>query len=339
MRNYIYDNSWTQELEDLIEADKAKPLIMEMFYKHGLRAYDVVSTKDVAYDKDDEMIEVFQHKYMMTLDGLPYCQVFVEEVGKVGKNMVQYCFYSPFFEKGRGRDRDDKRTVRASKISGLMRMLEKYKCVQDDPLEVFGTGTFNYAVSSTVSELTKGARGNRSSLHSTEQFEILNAYMTGNKLPTDKQEKYKKVFDIWHEEVETERHAVAKAQSLYGSEFYVLAESKAKGICIGKAKINFKSEDSITDMKVEITDGFQRVASLDELTDIDDVKSFMTMYKVYMESQMDKAYRIKQMPEGKLIVSDSGYSPDMEYYCTSANYSVPNFSMNVLVLPIGTSTN
>lgn len=336
MQNYIYDNSWTQELEDLIGVDKAKPLIMEMFYKHGLRAYDVISTKDVAYDKNDEMIEVFQHKYMMTLDGLPYCQVYVNEL-RDGK--LQYCFYSPFFEKERGRDRDDKRTVRASKISGLMRMLEKYKCVQDDPLEVFGKGTFNYAVSSTVSELTKGARGNRSSLHSTEQFEILNAYMTGNKLPTDKHEKYKKVFDIWHEEVETERHAVAKAQSLYGNEFYVIAESKAKGICIGKAKVIFKSTDSIMDTNVEITDGFQRVASLDELTDIDDVKSFITMYKVYMESQTDKAYRIKQMPEGKIIVSDSGYFPDMEYYSTSANYSVSNFSMNVLILPIGTSTN
>ena len=336
MRNYIYDNSWTQEIEDLIEVDKAKPLIMEMFYKHGLRAYDVISTKGVTYDKDDEMIEVFQHKYMMTLDGLPYCQVYVEELRD---NKIQYCFYSPFFEKERGRDRDDKRTVRASKISGLMRMLEKYKCVQDDPLEVFGKGTFHYAVSSTVSELTKGARGNRSSLHSTEQFEILNAYMTGNKLPTDKHEKYKKVFDIWHEEVETERHAVAKAQSLYGNEFYVIAESKAKGICIGKAKITFKSYDSIMDTNVEITDGFQRVTSLDELTDIDDVKSFMTMYKVYMESQTDKAYRIKQMPEGKLIVADSGYFPDMEYYSTSANYSVSNFSMNVLILPIGATTN
>ena len=336
MRNYIYDNSWTQELEDLIEVDKAKPLIMEMFYKHGLRAYDVISTKGLTYDKDDEMIEYIHHKYMMTLDGLPYCQVYVDEL-RDGK--LQYCFYSPFFEKERGRDRDDKRTVRASKISGLMRMLEKYKCVQDDPLEVIGVGTFNYAVSSTVSELTKGSRGNRSSLQSTEQFEILNAYMTGNKLPTDKHEKYKKVFDIWHEEVETERRAVAKAQSLYGNEFYVLAESKAKGICIAKAKFTFKSEDSIMESKVEITDGFQRVASLDELTDIDDVKSFMTMYKVYMESQPDKAYRIKQMPEGKLIVADSGYFPDMEYYCTSANYSVSNFSMNVLILPIGASSN
>jgi hypothetical protein len=119
----------------------------------------------------------------------------------------------------------------------------------------------------------------------------------------------------------------------------VIAESKAKGICIGKAKITFKSYDSIMDTNVEITDGFQRVTSLDELTDIDDVKSFMTMYKVYMESQTDKAYRIKQMPEGKLIVADSGYFPDMEYYSTSANYSVSNFSMNVLILPIGATTN
>jgi hypothetical protein len=336
MRNYIYDNSWSQELEDLIEKDLAKPLIMEMFYKHGLRAYDVISTKGVAYDKDDEMIEVFQHKYMMTLDGLPYCQVYVDEL-RDGK--LQYCFYSPYFEKERGRDRDDKRTVRASKISGLMRMLEKYKCVQDDPLEVIGTSTLNYAVSSTISELTKGSKGNRTSLHSSEQYEILNAYMTGTKLPTNKHEEIKKVFDIWHKEVETERHAITKAQSLYGSEFYVLAESKAKGICIGKAKFNFKSEGTIVDMKVEITDGFQRVSSLDELNDIDDVKAFMTMYKVYMESREDKAYRIKQMPEGKLIVSDSGYFPDMEYYCTSANYSVTNFSMNVLILPIGATTN
>jgi len=329
MKNYIYDNSWTQELEDLIEADKAKPLIMEMFYKHALRVYDVISVKDVKYDKDDNAIEYYQHKYMMTLDGLPYCQVYVENIVN---DKIQYCFYSPYFEKERGRDRDDRRTVRASKISGLMRMLDKYECVQDDPLKIIDAGVFRYAVSSTLSELTKTIRESNRRLNSKQQFEILNAYMTGVKLPIDKHDTYNKMFDIWAKEVETERHATEKVRELYGNEFYVLIESSAKGICLGKAKVTFPSGDDIelTEGKVEITDGFQRVLSLDEINNIDDLKSFITMYKVCLESHK---------PEDKLIVAGNGYFSDLEFYTTSSHYNVPNFNMRVLVVPIGATTN
>lgn len=334
MQNYIYDNSWTQELEDLIEKDLAKPLIMEMFYKHGLRAYDVVSTKGIALHGDeDEMIEVTNHKYMMTLDGLPYCQVFVE---RVGKDKVQYCFYSPYFEKERGRDKNDKRTVRASKISGLMRMLEKYKCVKDDPLDVIGRDSITYAVSSTVNEAMRDVKNNSRYFGPKEQYAVLNAYMTGTKLPTNKHEEIKKVFDIWYKEVETERHANEKARLLYGNEFYVLAETKSHGICIGKAKINFKTDEVLMDRDVEVTDGFQRVASLDDLDDIDDLKPILTMYKVYMEGHPDYNRRIR---EGKVLITMNGYQPDLNVYGSSANYSAGEFAMNIMIVPIEATTN
>jgi hypothetical protein len=333
MQNYIYDNSWSQELEDLIEKDLAKPLIMEMFYKHGLRVYDVTEFKPYEPFNEDTGSETnYNYKYMMTLDGLPYCQVFVE---KVGKDKVQYCFYSPYFEKERGKDKTDKRTVRASKISGLMRMLEKYKCVKDDPLDVIGREAITYAVTSTVNDAMREVKNNSRYFGAKEQYAVLNAYMTGTKLPTNKHEEIKKVFDIWHKEVETERHANEKARSLYGNEFYILAESKSHGICIGKAKINFKTDEVLMDRDVEVTDGFQRVASLDDLDDIDDLKPILTMYKVYMEGHPDYSRRIR---EGKVLVSTTGYNPDLEVYGASANYSAGEFAMNILMIPIGATT-
>lgn len=335
MQNYIYDNSWSQELEDLIEKDLAKPLIMEMFYKHGLRAYDVTEFKSYEFDEEENHTEtITSHKYMMTLDGLPYCQVFVE---RVGKGKVQYCFYSPYFEKERGRDKTDKRTVRASKISGLMRMLEKYKCVQDDPLDVIGRDAITYAVSSTMNEGMREVRNlSNRDFRSKDQYAVLNAYMTGTKLPTDKHEEMKKVFDNWYKEVETERHAIEKVKSLYGNEFYVLAESKSAGICIGKAKINFKTDEISMDREVEVTDGFQRVTSLDELNGIDDLRALLTMYKVYIEGHPDYSRRMR---ENKMLVSLNGYISDLEVYTTSTNYSAGEFAMNILMVPIATSTN
>lgn len=334
MKNYIYDNAWTQELEDLIEADLAKPLIMEMFYKHGLRAYDVTPIKTYEFNEETESSETkLNYKYMMTLDGLPYCQVYAV---KVGKDKLQYCYYSPYFEKERGADRDDKRTVRASKISGLMRMLEKYKCVKDDPLDIIGKDTITYAVSSTVNELMREVKNNSRHFGVKEQYAVLNAYMTGNKLPTDKHEEIKKLFDIWHKEVETERHANEKVKSLYGNEFYILAESKSAGICIGKAKINFKTDEVLMDREVEVTDGFQRVASLDELNDIDDLRPLLTMYKVYIEGHPDLSRRVR---EGKVITSMNAYLPDLEIFGTSSNYSAGDFAMNILIVPIGATTN
>jgi hypothetical protein len=332
MKNYIYDAMWTQELEDTIENDKARPLIMEMFYKHGLRAYevDVVTKWGQSYSELNEEAyqgEIRINRFMLTLDGLPYCQVYVEEVTK-GK--TDYCFYSPYFEKERGRDRQDKRTIRSAKISGLMRMLDKYKCVQDSPEKVLGQDPMWYIPATTSSLIRRMTKvPDRPAFPQEQQYEVLKAYMTGDKLTMEKQDEYKKLLDIWTQQVQTEQHTVNKVRSMFGNDFYLVIETPSEGICYGKAKFNFEG-DGLKQSSYEITDSFQRVKSLDDVDDI--LKTALTMFKVWEESNTPSHYKVKD----KLLSLNTGYIPDLEMVLATGNHSRDNFGMNFLAIPMET---
>ena len=332
MKNYIYDNMWTQELEDMIENDKAKPLIMEMFYKHGFRVYDAKAYTDwnqtyAELKEEDYTQERRTNKFMLTLDGLPYCQVYVDEVAQ-GK--IEYCFYSPYFEKERGKDSIDKKTIRSAKISGLMRMLEKYNCVQDSPEKIITSDNMHYIPSAVASHLIRNSGLPSKPIHSqSQQYEVLEAYMTGKQLTVEKEDELKKLFDIWAKEVETERHAVSKVQLMFGNEFYLVVETGSDGICYGKLKFNF-DKDSVRGANYEVTDSFQRVKSMDDVDD--ELKSALTMYKIWSESNVPEHYRTK----GQIICSDTGYIKDLEMVVTSGRYGSDVFSMRLLAIPLET---
>ena len=332
MKNYIYDNMWTQELEDTIENDKAKPLIMEMFYKHGFRVYDAeaytnwgqsyAELKEEFYNQEKRI-----NKFMLTLDGLPYCQVYVDEVAQ-GK--TEYCFYSPYFEKERGRDQQDKRTVRSAKISGLMRMLEKYGCVQDSPEKIITSDSMHFIPSSVGTHIIRNSGLPSKPIHSQlQQYEVLEAYMTGKRFTVEKDDELKKLFDIWAKEVETERHAVSKVQLMFGNEFYLVIETGGDGICYGKIKFNF-DKDSIRGATYEVTDSFQRVKSIDDVDD--EIKPALTMYKIWSESNVPEHYQNK----GKIISNDTGYIKDLEMVVTAGRYGSDDFSMRFLAIPLET---
>lgn len=326
MKNYIYESMWTQELEDLIENDKAKPLIMEMFYKHGFRVYQVIK-QSVGGLNDDER---FINKFMLTLDGLPYCQVYVDNM----TDNTNYCFCSPFYEKERGRDRMDKSTIQSSKISGLMRMLDKYKCVVDTPERVIGTDAIYYIPATVERELLKDEPRGKPDCTNTEQYEVLKAYMTSTKLPEDKHTAMKNMFDKWTKTMETERHAVEKVQSMFGKDFYILGETSCEGICVGKARIMYKDSTSLRNVPYEITDSFQRVKSLDELEGHDDLKAAVVMYKVWMESNLSPHYQIKN----KTLCNEIGYINELDVVSsgTHRGYMFEPFNINLLAIPIET---
>ena len=333
MKNYIYDAMWSQDLEDAIEADKAKPLIMEMYYKYGFKAYAMSSHGYVVEEFDQDTntwgsTHKSVNKYMMTLDGLPYCQVYVDDMSP---KKTDYCFYSPYFEKERGRDRQDKRTIRSAKISGLMRMLDKYKCVVDTPERVLGADALHYIYSVTYQNLSRAARHSDKPQHpSRQQYEVLEAYMTGKKLPTEKNEELKKLFDIWSKEVETERHALDKVKTMFGNEFYIIAEScQGEGLCIGKGKFNF-IHNEMRNVPFEITDSFQRIKSIDEVDD--SLKTMLTMYKVWEEINTPSHYKVKD----KILSHDTGYIKDLDMVITHSNHARDFFGMNVLIIPMET---
>lgn len=334
MKNYIYEPMWSQELEDIIENDKAKPLIMEMFYKHGFRVYDVVRTNRLVGEVDEEgnIHEATRthYKFMLTLDGLPYCQVYVDDTTK---DKPSYCYFSPHYQKERGQDNVDRHTVRSAKISGLMRMLDKYECVVDNPEEVIGTDAMYYIPSIAHQVILKDSNHiGKPDFSSVQQYRVLKAYMTGTKLTVERHEEVKNIFDIWSKSVETERHAVEKVQSMFGKDFYILGETVGEGLCVGKARFKYEDGSWGRNPPFEVTDAFQRVRTLDELEGHDDLKAMVTMFKIWRDANTPPHYLTKN----KIVSRDTGYVKDLELVISSVHrgYQFEPFNMQLLAIPI-----
>jgi len=340
MKNYIYEPMWSQELEDIVENDKAKPLIMEMFYKHGFRVYDATKTNRMLGEVDEEgnvhNAVRASYKFMLTLDGLPYCQVYVDDT--TYNSATSYCYYSPFYKKERGHDETDRHTIRSAKISGLMRILDKYKCVVDTPEAVLGTDAAYYIPNIAHQVFLREGEGkgyiSKPDFSAIQQYEVLNAYMTGTKLTVEKEAEFKNIFDIWTKSVETERHANDKVRLMYGNDFYILAETVGEGICVGKGRFRYEeyADKLMRNPPFEITDSFQRVRTLDELEGCDDLKAMITMYKVWRDSNTPAHY----ITDSMIISRDTEYIKDLDIVNSSVNrgYQFEPFNIRLLAIPI-----
>ena len=334
MKNYIYEPMWTQDLEDMIEADKARPLIMEMFYKYGLRVYAVTSSATMLewIEGEEKKVTKSRLRYMMTLDGLPYCQVYANEHSD-GK--VDYCFYSPYFEKQRGRDRNDKRTIRASKISGLMRMLDKYSCVMDSPERVLEPSSIKNAGGNMYYRISENTRHNPvPNIDKDNVMLLAKAYFNGEKLKPEANQQIKEWFDKRTEWEHTERQSSDRVKSTLGNEFYILAESYQDfGICIGKGRLNFTGE-SVRDAEFEVTDSFQRVPNISDYSNYDELKAPLTMYKIYMEDKYPSQMQLLSNINKIISNYGGGYSEDLNMLNLNMGSNSDSFSMSILVIPV-----
>ena len=133
MKRYIYQGTWSQELEDAVETSISKPIVEEMFYKFGLTVYAKSNRKD--------------DSFLMTMEGLPYCEVYAEKVLniKTGEECISYAYYSDHYAKERGQDSEDKRTLRSVKLSKLISTIEKNKALMPDHTNLLTSYVFKHA--------------------------------------------------------------------------------------------------------------------------------------------------------------------------------------------------
>jgi hypothetical protein len=137
MKPYIFAECYDEALENLIEKDRAKPLIEEMFYQYGLKVMHSIPLlrvkygKDVTYTSNFELatsVDNISNAFILTLDGLPYCAVYVAELDK-----PTYCYYTLFYHKDRAKyGNDDRGTLRSIHIDSLLKNIDKNKAMPCD---------------------------------------------------------------------------------------------------------------------------------------------------------------------------------------------------------------
>ena len=182
MKNQIYQNCYSQELENLIASSPVLPLINELFYKYGLKVFQATSIKDFykhEYRTRIEETPLHDTGFYMTLDGLPYCLAYVESNDD---GELTYCFKTMNYIKERGRDDDDKRTLRSKKISSLIKSIDTKKGIT--PLEDFLGVDECQELRRTLENTIRGDSYKRNNLDSDLIHNVLKAFMS--KMSLDK---------------------------------------------------------------------------------------------------------------------------------------------------------
>mgnify|MGYP003350452783 CR=1 FL=1 len=140
MKPYILEQAYTKELDNLIETNKVKPLIEEMYYQYGLKVVDSVNLIPTRYGKDVIHVKTYGEIYhigvtdkvtgfILSLDGLPYACVYTAEIN----NQLTYFFYAKYHAKAKARFGNvDRHTTQSIHIESLMKTIEKNNAIPTD---------------------------------------------------------------------------------------------------------------------------------------------------------------------------------------------------------------
>lgn len=287
MKNYIYENLWTQQLEDLIESSLTKPLIIEMYYKYGLKVYDMKlhSIWNKRLHRHDETREFF-----MTLNGMCSCSVHTRE-GK--DNKTEYVCYSPFYSKDRAHDDMDRHSIFSVKLSNVIKMIDKNKAIRLDSTEIVQHHDIVGSIQSMwVRDLGVGKERKRIDILDAHHIQKLLAYTLNEIERKDIDEETlslsKVCLDKWRDVDKNNEMVNTTIRSIFCKDFYLLGVDEGEGLMIGKVVAGvgegndtLKTESS--NIALNEVEPFQRVRSIEDYEYKDDIIPALTMLKLTLE--------------------------------------------------------
>lgn len=123
MERFFYEGCYNQEAGDFLRENEAYPLVRELNFKYGLKVLTKVESQLGA---KWQPVPAF---LLVDKTGLASCTV---GVIKTDDDKREYCYRSPYYQKQRGENRQDKETIRSQKISSLMATLKRQEAVPHD---------------------------------------------------------------------------------------------------------------------------------------------------------------------------------------------------------------
>ena len=318
MKPYIYTPSWTQDLEDAIDSHPARVMAEELFFRFGLRAIAVAPS-------NSEQVTEGNTSIFMTLDGLPYCEVYITHVPKYKnggmETELRYCFYSQYYRKDRGSSQMDRRTLYSTKLSSLMKTLETKDVIPGGITERILT---NYTVDDVAGTI-RNTYGRTSSKYSgsvgTDLIQALLELSIDKKPLTDTQlYESKLILDKWKQSDENQSKLSEQLNGLLGKETYVIGESQL-GTTIGSIMVTKFEEDRVREF--EVVKPFIGIKSLDDCEYADELRPVMTMYKLHLE-QLEQANTHEPKYNTALSYASREYYKDLGIITTYDGYPINN---------------
>lgn len=293
MKTYMYENTYTQELENAVESDKAKPVIEEMFHRYGLK---VMATKPYAtimkekYWWNQREDVVYPNIYIMTLDGIGSCGVYATRHNDTDVYGVvfDYDVKDRYSNTTFGGDRS---CLTSNKISTLMKNIETRKAIYSNSID---SNSLFQCVINTIESKVKGGSGYKGNRLDGDSFHsLLESYVKGiplAQLDVDLKNEIEKCLTEYRN-IDNNRNTFKEAlDRFFNNELYMVGSDKNDGYVIGKIKPIIRSDlsnfnRSRVDTDYEVLESFRRIADLNEYENKDAILPVMTMLKLSLEGK------------------------------------------------------
>jgi hypothetical protein len=279
MSRYILAGFESEELEQVLKASNAFPLVREMCHKFGLK---VLAEAELGGGR-----QAFQ---LCLPNGMAVGKAYVQ---LNADNKLEYCYRTPYYKKERGSSDEDKQTLRSTKVSSLMATLSRVKAILSVD-DLIGKKMTKLSSAMDIMETSMGnTHKSTSELQADEIQALLCAFLgespNGNHITIDTL-KCKKVLDKYNEVDRIRVKRLEEVGRFFRNPFYMIGADSFGHFIVGKVKI-------VGEKQYEIVEQFKRYA---DITERDDLIPVMTMTKL--------AY------EGKGAHMQNGYIPKADMY-------------------------
>lgn len=285
MSRYILEGFGSDELEQSLKASRAFPLVRDLCHKFGLK---VLAETDLAGK------QAFQ---LCLTNGMTVGKVFVRDIDVNDSLTTEYCYRTPYYRKERGRNDDDKTTLRSTRVASLIATIGRVKAIPDIPkLLDKKMGKLSDAIE--IMERKMGSTyKSTSELQADEIQALLCAFLgespNGNHITIDTI-KCKKVLDKYNEADRVRVKKLEEVDRFFRNPFYMIGADKFGHFIVGKVKIT-------GDKQYDIVEPFKRYK---DITERDDLIPVMTMTKL--------AYEGKQSMQNKYIPIVDMYDENLD---------------------------
>lgn len=279
MSRYILAGFESEELEQVLKAANAFPLVREICHKFGLK---VLAETELGGGR-----QAFQ---LCLPNGMAVGKAYAQ---MNADNKLEYCYRTPYYKKERGSSDEDKQTLRSTKVSSLMATLSRVKAILSVD-DLLGKKMTKLNSAMEIMETAMGStHKSTSELQADEIQALLCAFLgetpNGNHLTIDTI-KCKKVLDKYNEVDRIRVKRLEEVGRFFRNPFYMIGADSFGHFIVGKVKI-------VGVKQYEIVEQFKRYK---DITECDDLIPVMTMTKL--------AY------EGKNHRMQNGYIPATDMY-------------------------
>ena len=285
MSRYILEGFGSDELEQSLKNSRVFPLVRDLCHKFGLK---VLAETDLAGK------QAFQ---LCLTNGMAVGKAYVRDIDVNDSLTTEYCYRSPYYRKERGRDEDDKTTLRSTKVSSLIATIGRVKAIRSiDEMVAKKMGKLSDAIE--IMERKMGSTfKSTSELQADEIQALLCAFLgespNGNHITIDTI-KCKKVLDKYNEADRVRVKKLEEVDRFFRNPFYMIGADKFGHFIVGKVKIT-------GDKQYDIVEPFKRYK---DITERDDLIPVMTMTKL--------AYEGKQSMQNKYIPIVDMYDENLD---------------------------